>query len=196
MPMIPVWRAVVTRNHDGRPACHWCGQCDRGCAMGSKYGSIHWSIRPALETRRLTLLTDSLAREIVASLRNGADFAKMAQEYSDDASAEDGGEIAPLQPGDVPVIFEETALALQPGELSDVVESSFGFHIIERKDLSRCAAQHILVRYAGAQNAPDSLSRSRAEALTLASEALPKATNPMERGRMPFARVGAGRQQP
>ncbi len=64
IPMIPVRRAVLTRNHGGHPTCHWCGQCDRGCAMGSKYGSIHWSIEPALRSGRLTLLTHSMAREI------------------------------------------------------------------------------------------------------------------------------------
>lgn len=73
MPMIPVRRAVLTRNYNGHPVCHWCGQCDRGCAMGSKYGSIHWSIHPALETGRLTLLTDSMAREISVGAAGRAD---------------------------------------------------------------------------------------------------------------------------
>ncbi len=61
--MIPVRRAVLTRDHGGFPKCHWCGQCDRGCVTGSKYCSIQWSIEPAVG-KGLELLTDSMAREI------------------------------------------------------------------------------------------------------------------------------------
>lgn len=64
MKMIPVRRAVLTRGLHGLPACHWCGQCDRGCRTGSKYGSIQFQIWPALETGGLTLLTNSMAREV------------------------------------------------------------------------------------------------------------------------------------
>ena len=65
MRMIPVRRAVLTESLHGLPACHWCGACDRGCVSGSKYCSIQFSIEPALKTGRLTLLTGSMAREIV-----------------------------------------------------------------------------------------------------------------------------------
>jgi choline dehydrogenase-like flavoprotein len=73
IPMIPVRRALLTQNHGEHPACHWCGQCDRGCATGSKYGSIHWSIEPALKSGNLTLLTDSMAREITVDGAGRAD---------------------------------------------------------------------------------------------------------------------------
>ncbi|MBI1358187.1 MAG: GMC family oxidoreductase [Acidobacteria bacterium] len=65
MPMIPIRRAVLTRNALGRPACHWCGACNRGCMTGSKYCSIQYQIDPALAGGNLTLLTDSMAREVL-----------------------------------------------------------------------------------------------------------------------------------
>jgi parvulin-like peptidyl-prolyl isomerase len=51
--------------------------------------------------------------------------------------------------------------------MSEVFETPLGFHIVQRRDMQRCAAQHILVSFQGAVNAPDSLLRTREEALDL-----------------------------
>jgi len=85
MPMIPIRRAVLTKNALGRPACHWCGACNRGCMTGSKYCSIQYQIDPALASGKLTLLTDSMAREIVV----GADGKASGVSYIDTTTGQE-----------------------------------------------------------------------------------------------------------
>jgi choline dehydrogenase-like flavoprotein len=61
---IPGRRSVLTQPLNGRPACHYCGQCGRGCATGSNFSSPTVLLPPALATGRLTLLTGAMAREV------------------------------------------------------------------------------------------------------------------------------------
>ncbi len=128
--------------------------------------------------RRSRASADSLARVLLQRARAGEDFAALAKQYSDDPSAADGGEIAPLEPRDAPPEFMQAAAALAPGQISDVVESDMGLHLIQRRDMRQCTAQHILVRYRGAVSAPDSIVRSREEALKLADRLLSDVRNP------------------
>ncbi|MBM63070.1 MAG: GMC family oxidoreductase [Acidobacteria bacterium] len=65
IPCIPNRRAVLTRPLNGRPACHYCGQCGRGCRSASNYSSSQVQIFPALETGRLQVIDRAMAREIV-----------------------------------------------------------------------------------------------------------------------------------
>ena len=71
--------------------------------------------------------------EILAKANGGEDFAKLAREYSDDtASAEEGGLVGTFsQDGEMVYEFESAAFALEPGQISDIVETEFGFHIIK-----------------------------------------------------------------
>jgi len=62
---IPARLAILTRPLNGRPSCHYCGQCDRGCVTASNFSSSQVLIPPALETGRLTLIPHAMAREIV-----------------------------------------------------------------------------------------------------------------------------------
>lgn len=62
---IPSRLAVITRAHNGRPACHYCGQCGRGCISASNFSSSQVMIPPAQKTGRLTLITGAMAREIL-----------------------------------------------------------------------------------------------------------------------------------
>ena len=64
IPCIPNRRAVITRPLNGRPPCHYCGQCSRGCLTASNYSASQVQIQPALETGRLTLIDQAMAREI------------------------------------------------------------------------------------------------------------------------------------
>ena len=61
---IPARRSVITQPLNGRAACHYCGQCGRGCATKSNFSSPDVFITPAMETGRLTLVTNAMVREI------------------------------------------------------------------------------------------------------------------------------------
>ncbi|MDR1995265.1 peptidylprolyl isomerase [Azonexus sp.] len=62
---------------------------------------------------------------------NGVDFAEQARLYSQDGSAAKGGDLGWLNPGDTVPEFERAMNALQPGELSPVIQSPFGLHLIQ-----------------------------------------------------------------
>ncbi len=62
----------------------------------------------------------------------GADFAAVAREVSEDGSAERGGDLGMVGRGLLAQSYEEAAWALEVGEVSAVVQSPFGFHLIER----------------------------------------------------------------
>ena len=61
---IPSRMSVITQSINGRPACHYCGQCFRGCATFSNFSSTSVLIPPAMKTGRLTIRTDAMAREV------------------------------------------------------------------------------------------------------------------------------------
>ena len=71
------------------------------------------------------------ATEILKQLRGGADFAKVASENSDDATAAKGGDLGFFGKGDLPPDFEKVAFSLKPGTMSGVVELQTGLHIIK-----------------------------------------------------------------
>jgi choline dehydrogenase-like flavoprotein len=62
---VPARMAILTRPLNGRAACHYCGQCTRGCVSASNFSSSQVLIPPAQATGRLTLITNAMAREIV-----------------------------------------------------------------------------------------------------------------------------------
>ncbi len=73
-----------------------------------------------------------LAEDLLKQLHEGADFAKLAKAHSDDkSSAANGGDLGTFGRGVMIPTFEDAAFALQPGQLSDVVRTPFGFHIIK-----------------------------------------------------------------
>jgi len=72
------------------------------------------------------------AQAVLARLKKGEDFAKVAKEASEDVgSAGKGGRLEAFAHGQMDPAFEKAAFALKPGERSDVVETPFGFHVIQ-----------------------------------------------------------------
>ncbi len=64
-------------------------------------------------------------------ITRGAKFEDMARAFSEDGSASKGGDLGWMNPGDTVPEFEQAMNNLQPGQLSQVVQSQFGFHLIE-----------------------------------------------------------------
>ena len=62
---------------------------------------------------------------------NSATFEELAKTYSNDTSASRGGDLGWIYPGDTVPEFEKALVSLQPGEISDPVETQFGFHLIQ-----------------------------------------------------------------
>ncbi len=75
------------------------------------------------------------ANELLQKIRQGADFAELARKYSDDpSSAKQGGDLGWFTRQQMVKEFADAAFALQPGEVSNVIETPFGFHIIKVED--------------------------------------------------------------
>lgn len=72
------------------------------------------------------------AQDVLNQIKEGADFAEMAKEYSEDtASGQEGGDLGFFTKGMMVSEFEQAAFALEPEEISDLVKTQFGFHIIK-----------------------------------------------------------------
>ncbi len=65
IPVLASRLSILTRPLNGRPACHYCSQCNRGCTTRSNFASTYVLLPPALETGNLTLITQAMAREIL-----------------------------------------------------------------------------------------------------------------------------------
>ncbi len=70
--------------------------------------------------------------DVASQLKNGADFAELAKKYSEDtASAPNGGDIGFISAGQTVPEFEKAAFALEVGKVSDIVETTYGYHILK-----------------------------------------------------------------
>lgn len=82
------------------------------------------------------------AEDVLKQLQHGADFAELAKKNSDDpGSATKGGELGWIVRGQTVPNFEKTAFSLKPGALSGVVETEYGYHIIQVEDKQAAQTQ-------------------------------------------------------
>ncbi|WP_088138536.1 peptidylprolyl isomerase [Achromobacter xylosoxidans] len=125
-----------------------------------------------------TVMSDELARQRLEQVRQrlvsgGAKFEDMARQYSQDATAPQGGELGWLNPGETVPPFEAAMNALKPGEISQPVQSPFGWHLIEVEerrqhdatdDMARMKARQILFERRAQPAFEDWLEQLRAQA--------------------------------
>lgn len=74
------------------------------------------------------------AQRILGELKKGADFAELAKKYSDCPSKQQGGDLGYFERGRMDPTFEKAAFGLKKGQMSGVVETPFGYHIIKAVD--------------------------------------------------------------
>lgn len=102
---------------------------------------------------------ENRAKEVLAKVQAGDDFAELAKTYSSDfASGQNGGDLGWFEKGLMVPEFEAAAWSLGKGEVSDLVRTQFGFHIIRVDDIEeedgervRVSARHILIPAASVQ---------------------------------------------
>lgn len=107
--------------------------------LGKRGGSTQSSVQQTnarhILVRINEVVSESEARRKMENVRerivNGVDFAEQARLYSQDGSATKGGNLGWLNPGDTVPEFERAMDALQPNEVSPVVQSPFGMHLIQ-----------------------------------------------------------------
>ena len=64
LKVIPIPKAILTADHRGRPACHYCGPCWQGCDSGLKFDSLHVFLLAARNTGRLNLVPNARVRNL------------------------------------------------------------------------------------------------------------------------------------
>jgi choline dehydrogenase-like flavoprotein len=82
---IPSRLSIITRSINGRPACHYCGQCYRGCKTNSNFSSPGVLLGPALTTGRLAIEPNAMVREVLTDAKGRASGVA----YIDKASGEE-----------------------------------------------------------------------------------------------------------
>jgi peptidyl-prolyl cis-trans isomerase C len=90
---------------------------------------------PRVKVRHILVSTEPEAKAILAQLKKGADFSKLAKEKSKCPSSQRGGDLGWVTQGRMDPAFEKAAFALKKGQMSGIVKSSFGYHIIICDDI-------------------------------------------------------------
>lgn len=67
IPCIPSRLSIITEPHNGRAACHYCGQCNRSCSTHSNFSTPSVLLPPALETGNLEIINNAMVREVTYS---------------------------------------------------------------------------------------------------------------------------------
>ena len=105
----------------------------------------------------------------VARARN-QDFTALSRRFSDDSASGANGDLGVVMPGQLHPALEKAVFQLDLGQVSDVVESPRGFHILMRNASTEAQAAEIVIAYDGVKKHKPRNSRNREQAATLAAE--------------------------
>jgi peptidyl-prolyl cis-trans isomerase D len=83
------------------------------------------------------------AADVLAKAKEGQDFAELAKKHSEGPTAKDGGDLGYFSEGQMVKPFEEAAFKLKKGEVSDLVRTSFGYHIIKVEDVKEARTKSL-----------------------------------------------------
>ncbi|GGN60012.1 peptidylprolyl isomerase [Oceanobacillus indicireducens] len=91
-----------------------------------------------ISAQHILVQNKDIAEEVLEQIEQGADFAELAKEYSEDAmTAEEGGELGYFSAGTMVPPFENVAFSLEKGDISDPVQTTYGYHIIKVNDIQK-----------------------------------------------------------
>lgn len=76
----------------------------------------------------------AVAEKVLQEAKSGADFAALAKKYSEDSSAREGGDLGSLKKGDILPEFEETLVKMKPGDISGLIRTQAGVHILKLEE--------------------------------------------------------------
>jgi peptidyl-prolyl cis-trans isomerase D len=94
----------------------------------------HILFKTAGKTPAEAAAIEKKARDVLNEIKGGANFADLAKKYSEDASASKGGELDWVVRGQTVKEFEDTAFSMKPGQISDLVKTVYGIHILKLED--------------------------------------------------------------
>ncbi len=102
----------------------------------------HILIRATMSSEEEKKKAKEKATEILQKLKDGEDFAKLATDYSDDPGSKlKGGDLGFFPRGRMVKPFEDASFSLKPGEMSGIVETQFGYHIIKAEEKKEASVE-------------------------------------------------------
>lgn len=116
IPNTPRRLAQLTRAHNGRPSCHYCGNCFNGCDVGAMFNTVDSTLPAAIKTGNVTLLCDSVVSHVLMNNENRASGLRYVERFSN-RSVEIGAKVVVLAGSSL----ENTRLMLNsaPGGLAN-----------------------------------------------------------------------------
>ncbi len=120
------------------------------------------------------------AEELLAKVKAGADFAQLATKYSEDETSKvKGGDLEFFPKGQMVPEFDKTAFSMKPGEISDLVKTQYGYHIIKLTD-KKAASTKALEEVRAQIEDQLKWERAQAEAQRISDEVAPLVKKPAD----------------